>query len=145
MYVFKVFEQCLCMDQIVSLLEDEIDKRVNERLNIILEKISRTYDISMRQLMRDLDTMNETPASTCCKGLTGKGKRCSRTAKTDGYCHMHIKQKPVTRVTRTPSVPSAPTLSVAHTHTLPPLFMAGCPACERSRSTNNLSLLAMCV
>jgi len=131
-----------CMDQISKLIEDEIEKRVNERINIMLDKISRTYDISLRQLMRDLDTMADTP-STCCKGLTGKGKRCSRSAKTDGYCHLHIKQKPVQRITRTPSSVT-PTLAVAHTHTLPPLFMAGCPACERSRSTNNLSLLAMC-
>jgi hypothetical protein len=130
------------MDQISKLIEDEIEKRVNERINIMLDKISRTYDISLRQLMRDLDTMADTP-STCCKGLTGKGKRCSRSAKTDGYCHLHIKQKPVQRITRTPSSVT-PTLAVAHTHTLPPLFMAGCPACERSRSTNNLSLLAMC-
>jgi len=133
------------MDQIVKLLEDEIDKRVNERLSVVLERISRTYDISMRQLMRDLDAMPDA-VSTCCKGLTGKGKRCSRTAKTDGYCHMHIKQKPVQRVTRAPvAAPSQPTLSLQHTHTLPPLFMSGCPACEKSRSTNNLSLLAMCV
>ena len=129
------------MDQVVKLLEDEIDKRVNERINTVLEKISKTYDISMRQLMRDLDSMSETPSS-CCKGLTCKGKRCSRVAKSDGYCHMHLKQKPVQRVSRTPS---APTLAVAHTHTLPPLFMAGCPACERSRSASNLSLLTMCV
>lgn len=133
------------MDQIIKLLEDEIDKRVNERLNLVLEKISRTYDISMRQLMRDLDAIPDA-ASTFCKGLTGKGKRCSRSAKTDGYCYMHINQKPVQRVTRAPvSVPSTLSVAVQHTHTLPPLFMAGCPACERSRSTNNLSLLAMCV
>jgi hypothetical protein len=25
--------------------------------------------------------------------------------------------------------------TVAHTHTLPPLFMRGCPACERSSSS----------
>lgn len=132
------------MDQITKLLEDEIEKRVNERLNVVLEKISRTYDISMRQLMRDLDTMSDTP-STCCKGLTGKGKRCSRGAKVDGYCHMHIKQKPVQRVARTPSSVATTSTSTActHTHTLPPLFMAGCPACEKSRSTSNLSLLGM--
>ena len=131
------------MDQVIKLLEDEIDKRVNERLSLVLEKISRTYDISMRQLMRDLDAIPDA-ASTCCKGLTGKGKRCSRSAKSDGYCHMHIKQKPVQRVTRAPA-PPALSVAVQHTHTLPPLFMAGCPACERSRSTNNLSWLAMCV
>ena len=130
------------MDQITKLIEEEIEKRVNERINAVLEKISKTYDISLRQLMRDLDTIPDAP-STGCKGLTCKGKRCSRTAKTDGYCHWHISQKPVQRVTRTTS--ASTTLAVAHTHTLPPLFLAGCPACERSRSTNNLSLLAMCV
>jgi hypothetical protein len=129
------------MDQIAKLVEEEVEKRVNERLKAVLEKISKTYDISLRQLVRDLDTIAEAP-STCCKGLKKNGTRCSFMAKTDGYCNRHLDQKPVLRIKRTPSVTT--TMATAHTHTLPPLFLAGCPACEKSRSTNNLSLLAMC-
>lgn len=130
------------MDQIAKLVEEEVEKRVNERLKAVLEKISQTYDISLRQLVRDLDAVAEAP-STCCKGLTKKGKRCSWSAKTDGYCNRHLDQKPVLRIKRTPSVTTT-TMAAAHTHTLPPLFLAGCPACEKSRSTNNLTLLSMC-
>lgn len=138
------------MEQIVTLLEDEIEKRVTERLNQVLEKVSRTYDISMRQLMRDLSAIDHTAAGcTTCKGITGKGKRCSRSAKDEGYCNMHIKQKPVKRVaTRQPSlsVIAAPA-QISHTHTLPPLFMSGCPACEKTKSSrDNLTMLAaLCV
>lgn len=133
--------QVTLMDQIAQLIEEEVEKRVNERLKAVLEKISKTYDISLRQLVRDLDAVAEIP-STCCKGLTKKGKRCCWSAKTDGYCNRHLDQKPVLRIKRTPSVTT--TVATAHTHTLPPLFLAGCPACEKSRSSNNLSLLAMC-
>lgn len=127
-----------CMENITKLIEDEIEKRVNERLNTILEKVSRTYDISLRQLMRDVSSMDDVPCTTC-KGLTAKGKRCSRSANFEGYCHLHKKQKPVQRVivqSRAPVV----SMPLTHTHTLPPLFMAGCPACERSTSR-----LGMCV
>jgi len=130
------------MEHITKILEDEIEKKVNERLSLILEKLSRTYDISLRQLLRDVSSMNES-TSTICKGLTAKGKRCSRIAKCDGYCHFHQKQKPIQRVERPPSVVSMTTL--AHTHTLPPLFLAGCPACERGRNQSSNALLSMCV
>ena len=133
------------MDHISKIIEDEIDKRVNERLGLVLEKISRTYDISLRQLMRDVSSMNDVPC-TICKGLTAKGKRCSRTSTDGGYCHLHQRQKPVQRAVTT--MQQRVHVPTAHTHTLPPLFMAGCPACERTTSTkshDNLSLLAMCV
>ena len=50
------------MDQIAKLVEEEVEKRVNERLKAVLEKISKTYDISLRQLVRDLDTIAEAPS-----------------------------------------------------------------------------------
>ena len=136
------------MDHISKIIEDEIEKRVNERLSLVLEKVSRTYDISLRQLMRDVSSMGDVPC-TMCKGLTAKGKRCSRSAKTDGYCHLHVSQKPVQRVIHRSVSTASTAATAAHTHTLPPLFMAGCPACEKTTTTrksqDNLSLLAMCV
>lgn len=134
------------MDHIVQLLEEEIEKRVNDRLNQILEKISRTYDISMRQLLRDVSVL-ETP-STTCRGLTARGKPCRHAVSKDGYCFQHLKQKPKPTVIvgGASSVPQQPTTTaIQHTHTLPPLFLAGCPACQKSRSSvDNLMLLATC-
>ena len=136
------------MEHVLTILEDEVEKRVTERMAVMLDKISRTYDISIRQLMRDVSVLNETPSSTC-RGVTAKGKPCRHAAKETGYCHQHDKQKPVRRV-QPPPLPIIETGRVSeHTHTLPPLFLAGCPACERTRrhpSMDPLSLLAsICV
>jgi hypothetical protein len=124
------------MEQITRLIEEEVEKRVNERVNKMLERISQTYDISMRQLLRDLSSIDpviQQRGPVTCLGLTAKNTRCSRSAHHDGYCKIHKNQKPVTRVEPPPQVTVVQT--VAHTHTLPPLFMRGCPACERSSSS----------
>jgi hypothetical protein len=130
------------MDHIVQLLEEEIDKRVNERLTQILEKVSRTYDISMRQLLRDVSVLETSTLS--CRGLTAKGKPCRHAVTKDGYCFQHLKQKPNTTVIMTAPPPSIQT-RVEHTHSLPPLFLDGCPACQKNRSSrDNLMMLASC-
>jgi hypothetical protein len=121
------------MEHILKILDEEVEKRVNERMTQMLEKISRTYDISMRQLLRDVSTIDQVQ-STTCRGLTAKGKQCRHVATHDGYCHQHVKQKPVRRVTPVVSTPVV--APVEHTHTLPPLFMAGCPACQKNRQSS---------
>lgn len=131
------------MDHIVQLLEEEIDKRVNERLTQILEKVSRTYDISMRQLLRDVSVLET--AATSCRGLTAKGKPCRHPVTKDGYCFQHLKQKPNTTVVVSAPPQSQTHVEYTHTHTLPPLFLAGCPACQKNRSSrDNLMMLASC-
>lgn len=143
------------MEEITRLIEEEVNRRVTERvaeevshqltarMNSILEKISQTYDISMRQLLRDLSTIEPSSSGkTCCLGVTAKKTRCTRMGNSDGYCKIHLKQKPVTRVpvtvvTMSEQQPAA----IQHTHTLPPLFMRGCPACERNTS----SLSRLCI
>jgi hypothetical protein len=141
------------MNEITRLIEEEVERRVAERvaeevnrqlttrMNSILEKISQTYDISMRQLLRDLAAIEPSPAGrTCCLGVTAKKSRCTRPGNNDGYCKIHLKQKPVTRVP--PVMVAEPvTTVVEHTHTLPPLFLRGCPACERNTS----SLSRLCI
>lgn len=143
------------MNEITRLIDAEVDRRVAERvaeevnrqitarINSILEKISQTYDISMRQLLRDLAAIDQQipqPGKTCCLGVTAKKVRCTRPGNHDGYCKNHHCQKPVTRVPITTTV--VPVLAaVEHTHTLPPLFMRGCPACER----NGTSMSRLCI
>jgi hypothetical protein len=121
--------------QIAQLLEDEVERRVLERMTTALEKISRTYDISLQQLLR---TASENTTSVwngnVCHGVTAKKQKCIRRVKDgSGYCSCHVSQKPVQRVI----VPSRSqqALCTPHTHTLPPMFLEGCPACERGRNS----------
>jgi hypothetical protein len=125
--------------QILQLIEDEVERRVLERMTTALEKISRTYDISLQQLLR---TASENTTSVwngnVCHGLSKSSKqKCKRGVKDgSGYCHCHKDQKPVQRVI----IPSRSQLSLmaptpVHTHTLPPMFLVGCPACERGKNS----------
>lgn len=113
-------------------LETEIETRVNERITKVLEVIAKTYNIKYARLLNDLAIIDVKNTTMCC-GMTKSGKRCQRPAKCDGYCKNHVSQKPDIRVTR--SVSSS---VVSHTHTLPPLFMKGCPACESNNCKRSL-------
>jgi hypothetical protein len=58
--------------------------------------------------------------------LIAKGPRCNRFGGANGYCKIHQGQAPVVRSLAPPVM-----TIVQHTHSLPPLFLAGCPACEQ--------------
>lgn len=117
---------------IEDAIEQEIENRANEKITKLLEIISRNYNIKYSRLLSDLASMNNgTQSSNMCCGITKTGKRCQRTAKENGYCLTHKNQKPDVRVTR-----SSPP-KVSHTHTIPPLFLKGCPACESSKQTSS--------
>lgn len=123
------------MEQIARLIEEEVERRVTERLTAALEKISQTYDISLRQLLRDIGTPGtSTWNGKVCHGTVKSGQKCKRGVKDgSGYCMCHKDQRPIPRAV--PPPPSRTPSQVAlHTHTLPPMFLAGCPACERSQN-----------
>jgi hypothetical protein len=113
------------MEAIQAAIENEIERRTRERITNILEKISLTYDIRLERLLKDM-SQERGPAGNGCHGLTKTGKRCSRAGKFEGYCAIHVSQKPDIR--KSCGILSAS--SVKHTHTLPPLFLKGCPACD---------------
>lgn len=129
MVLSAIFEQAL---------EQEIEARVNERITKVLEIISKNYKIKFSRLLNDLAIIEKSAESSggmCC-GITKTGKRCQRPGKNDGYCKNHVSQKPDVRVTRSSTSPP----KVAHTHTLPPLFMKGCPACEANKCSKSLRI-----
>jgi len=136
------------MEEIQALIEKEIERRVQEKLTTFIELVSRTYDISMKVLLRDLGKKgsNSTDSVGCgdmCMGVTAKGKRCTFGATHQGYCKKHLYQKkperprPPMRVQSADPVgglvPSEPGSGPKHNHTIPPLFCATCPACKHDR------------
>ncbi len=117
-------------------LEAEIELRVNERVTKLLEIISKNYNIRYARLLSDFASLEKNSSSeSCCCGVTKAGKRCQRAGKYDGYCKNHMSQKPEIRTTRVNSPQK-----VTHTHTLPPLFMKGCPACESNKCVTSLRI-----
>jgi hypothetical protein len=121
---------------IMQAVETEVDRRVADRLAVVLQHISKTYRISYERLMKETATLEVKTGQ--CLGLIGSGKRCTRHARFDGYCKSHLDQKPIVRMKDDPvsSAPSGP----VHTHTLPPFFLAGCPACEKVSSRPRLNI-----
>lgn len=91
----------MILQALTQLVEEEVDKRVNEKLTKYAEYISKTYDISIKLLMRDMLNINELvmPNTEICKpgqclGINMGGKRCKFKGKQTGYCSRHIDQKP---------------------------------------------------
>lgn len=116
--------------QIMAVVNTEIERRVNEKLADILRFMADKYDLSFERLMKDIAYVETN--QTQCLGLIGKGTRCTRHQRTNGYCNIHQNQAP-----KIPQKP--PVEEVVHTHTLPPLFLEGCPACEKMKK-NRLNI-----
>ena len=122
--------------RISQMIEEEVERRVNERIGQVLEQISKTYDVSMKQLLRDASVVKAD--SDFCLGVTAKNKRCGRRAckkNKDGYCAQHSNQKPT--MIRTIS-----TTGISNVHTHPPnqMFVKGCMGCERKKCTSSLMI-----
>ena len=131
-----VFEKALS-----GLMEQEIEKRVNQRVTKFIECISKNYDFSMKILLRDWNnidsleikesavTASDRPNAKQCASVNNNGKRCKFKGGSNGYCAKHQEQKPITKIVKTNSLSN-----LQHTHTLPPLYMSDCPACQNQTS-----------
>ncbi len=123
------------MEEIQALIEKEINRRVQEKLTTFIELVSKTYDISMKVLLRDLSKPscgNAEPVGCgpICMGVTANDKRCKFSATTHGYCKKHLYQRKPQVITTPPVVCQRVN---EHNHTIPPLFSPTCPACIKSR------------
>jgi hypothetical protein len=128
------------VEEVTKLYNEEINSQVNDKLTKFAEHVSKSYDVNHRQLLRDLNNIDGLEISTQtspgvpgqCLGIKLDGKRCSRKGKNQGYCTLHINQRPVIKKT-----PSAHKMEIElqelpkHNHSFPPLFSADCPACIR--------------
>lgn len=129
-----------------SLMEQEIEARVNNRVTKFIECISKNYDFSMKILLRDWNNIDSleikrsvTPEQTKakqCAGINNNGKRCKFKGGANGYCTKHQEQRPATKIVKTNSLSN-----LQHTHTMPPLFVSDCPACQKQEQIKSQKLL----
>jgi len=122
--------------QVIEVIENEVNRRVSERLSNVVHHISKTYRLSYERIMKEVAGLEGTRTDQCL-GLVGKGTRCTRHARIDGYCKTHQDQKPLVLMRAESPVPVS---AIQHTHTLPPLFLAGCPACEKFSNRPRLNI-----
>lgn len=119
--------------QIAKLIEEEVERRLEDRLTKVLEHISKTYDVSMKQLLRDTSTLKVDDKT--CLGLTSKKTRCKLKQHQNGYCKHHQDQRP--RQIQSFESVAAITLTEMksqHTHPSTILWKEGCPACKKKAS-----------
>lgn len=114
-------------DELEKLINEEVERRMMTRMTKYAEKISLVHGIPIRLLLRDIP--GEDTGDTICQGLLKTGKRCSRRAKTDGFCLSHIHQKKSVEPIRIVS-------EVVHNHSFPPIFKHDCPACQKTTRDN---------
>ena len=100
-----------------------------KNVNVHTEDSNDTWPL--RLLMRDLPNPRG-----YCMGIKKGGEPCTRKASHGEYCMSHVNTvklcEPVTINT-----------TKRHNHSLPPMFKAGCPACEESKNNQFRDLRRM--
>ena len=130
----------MTLEQINELIDEEVEKRLCEKITKIVEFVSKRYSIDKRLLIQDIERMDELPESPreehayqngLCRGFNRNGKRCTFKGKHGGFCSRHISQKKESRPTINVK-PIEPTLT--HNHSFSDcLYKLGCPACEKNK------------
>ena len=103
------------MDKIQEIFEEEVAKQSEIKLANFFAYVSKRYHIPREQLLQDWSNSYEMPPRKNCL-------LCKNKPKYNGYCKKHIP-------TQEPPPPPPPTKPV-HTHSFPPIFLRGCPACD---------------
>ena len=131
----------------LSQIEEDINKSINEKMTKYIEYISKKHRMPIRLLLQDLvdfenldtgsviEEDHENRQGAQCKGEKANGKRCTFSAKKDGYCKRHISQKKTIRPTV--QISSSNSSIIPHNHSFSDcLTKLGCPACEKSIRTS---------
>jgi len=122
---------------LLEKLQELVEAEVQRQLAKYAQVISKKHDISLKLLLQDIPTYNnETSVSDTakpgqCLGITAAKHQCKSSGKHGGgYCKRHVDQK---KKVSLPKVPSTGDVHVGHT-IKECMFLAGCPACEKSRT-----------
>ena len=109
-------------------IEERINSHCDERLNQTLVNISKSHQIALGTLLRDIPKWHN--KKELCRGIVresgcGKtGSRCSYNAGANGYCNHH--QKQAAEFNR-----CLPKSKDEHNHGPEKMRVTGCPGCER--------------
>jgi hypothetical protein len=123
-------------EKIQELIESEVQKELMKYAQVI----SKKHDISLKLLLQDIHAVQidePVQATKQCLGVTAKKTQCTFGGKHGGYCARHVSQRKMPRVVSEETiVEKNPHIG----HTMKDcMFLAGCPACEKSRkSSQNL-------
>ena len=126
------------MEAILEKLQEFIEDEIQKKLLKYAQVISKKHDISLKLLIQDIpnksdelsETGDEPKKSGQCLGITAKKLMCKSSGKHGGYCMRHKDQKKISL----PKVESVDDINKHVGHTIKEcMFLAGCPACERSR------------
>jgi hypothetical protein len=126
-------------EKIQELIESEVQRELMKYAQVI----SKKHDISLKLLLQDIHARGEVQADTPaqatgqCLGVTAKKTQCTFSGKHGGYCARHVSQRKVAKTVVQETVEEK-NPHVGHTMK-ECMFLAGCPACEKSRkSSQNL-------
>ena len=128
------------MEDIKRIIDEHIEKEVQNKMTIFIEYISNTYGISMKVLLRDFEKSSkntETSYKQCLGVNITNNKRCSFAAGSCGYCKKHISQYKPPRPVRPPNAVDV----VRHNHPVPTLFCPDCPMCIKNKNQSKDNLL----
>jgi hypothetical protein len=76
--------------QILTILDQEVTRRVALGMALGLEVISKNYDIPLERLIKDTAGLDK----TFCMGILKSHKRCLKNPQPNGYCKFHQCQVP---------------------------------------------------
>lgn len=111
-------------EQITTLIEKEVERRVYERTCEVIERLSNKFNIPVGIARRELLSN-----SVFCMGVKQDGRVCTNKSSRDGYCSHHIKgSRPIVNV--------KDDTDVRHNHPFPSGKVAGCPRCELETRSN---------
>ena len=131
------------LEKLQELIESEVQKQISRYAQII----SKKHDISLKLLLQDIPKLGsedqeevdiEPGKKGQCLGITSSKKRCKFSGKHSGYCSRHQDQKKV--IKKVESNCDFTTKHVGHTIT-DCLFLAGCPACEKTKGSRQNLLI----
>ena len=127
---------------LLEKLQELVEAEVQRQLAKYAQVISKKHDISLKLLLQDIPTYNnetsvsDTAKSGQCLGITAAKHQCKSSGKHGGYCMRHKDQKKVV-LQKVPSVEELdPNRHIGHT-IKECMFLASCPACEKSRIRGN--------
>jgi hypothetical protein len=126
---------------LLEKLQELVESEVKKELMRYAQVISKKHDISLKLLLQDIHTKEDGVSKTTgggqCLGVTAKKTQCTFSGKNGGYCTKHISQKKAVKVVDT-VVETEKNLHIGHTMK-ECMFLAGCPACEKTKQrTQNL-------